>query len=113
VSGFFLSKEMTVNIHPTMAAALAPFAPPQSAVHSAKLPSFNTTIGENLSVQVFYEHTPAEAAIYDVNSPVCGPGHDAEIEICEVMLNGEDVRDLLAQSVLDELEQRAWERNGQ
>ena len=101
-------------MHPVFAQALRPFAPPSSSVHKLPaLPSFKTTIGERTTVEVFYEYTPAEAAIYDVNSPVCGPGHDAEIEICEVMLNGEDWRDLLAQSVLDELEQRAWERVGQ
>lgn len=103
-----------MSLHPTMAAALRPFAPPQSAIHRLPaLPSFNATLGENIPVVVTYEHTPAEAAIHDVNSPVCGPGHDAEIEICEVLLMGEDVRDLLVQSVIDELEQKAWERVGQ
>lgn len=103
-----------MNIHPTVAPFLAPFAPPQSAIHRLPaLPSFNATLGENIPVVVTYEHTPAEAAVYDPDSPVCGPGHDAEIEICEVLLNGEDVRDLLVQSVIDELEQKAWERVGQ
>ena len=103
-----------MNIHPTVAPFLARFAPPQSAIHRLPaLPSFNATLGENIPVVVTYEHTPAEAAVYDPDSPVCGPGHDAEIEICEVLLNGEDVRDLLVQSVIDELEQRAWERVGQ
>lgn len=72
------------------------------------LPSFSTTLGENIAITVTYEHTPAEAAVYDVESPVCGPGHDAEVEICEVLLNGEDIRDLLAQSVIDDLEERAF-----
>jgi hypothetical protein len=99
------------RIHPVMARALAPFAPAGSTVHRApKLPSFKATLGENIAIEVFYEHTPAEAAIYDMNSPVCGPGHDAEIEICEVMLQGEDVRDLLAPSVIESLEQLAWQR---
>lgn len=100
-----------MSLHPVMAAALRPFAPPQSAIHK-RGPSFTTVLGENLSVQVFYDYTPPEAAVYDPDSPVCGPGHDAEIEICEVLLNGEDVRDLLVQSVIDELEQKAWERVG-
>lgn len=101
-----------MSLHPTMAAALRPFAPPQSSVHK-RGPSFTTVLGENLTVEVFYDYTPAESAVYDVESPLCGPGHDAEIEICEVLLMGEDVRDLLVQSVIDELEQRVWERVGQ
>lgn len=96
-----------MNLHPTMAAALAPFAPKRSA---PKLPSFSTTLGENNAITVTYEHTPAEAAVYDVNSPVCGPGHDAEVEICEVLLGGEDIRDLLAQHVIDSLEEQAFAR---
>ena len=101
-----------MSLHPVMAAALRPFAPPQSAIRRLPaLPSFNATLGENIPVVVTYEHTPAEAAIHDVNSPVCGPGHDAEIEICEVLLNGEDVRDLLADSVIESLEEQALKRH--
>lgn len=74
------------------------------------LPSFEAVIGESLTVTVVYEYTPAEAAVYDVNSPVCGPGHDAEVEVIEVLLNGEDVRDLLAQHVIDNLEEKASSR---
>lgn len=99
-----------MNIHPTFAPFLASIAPPQSVHRTPALPSFNTTIGENLSVQVFYEHTPAEAAIYDVNSPVCGPGHDAEVEIIKVMLDGQDLRDVLADSVIESLEDQALAR---
>ena len=95
------------HIHPTMAPFVASIAPKRSA---PKLPSFEAVIGENITITVTYEHTPAEAAVYDVNSPVCGPGHDAEVEICEVLLNGEDVRDLLAQHVIDDLEEKAFAR---
>lgn len=101
-----------MSLHPVMAEALRPFAPPQSSVHK-RGPSFTTALGENLTVEVFYDYTPAESAVYDLNSPQCGPGCPAEVDICEVMLMGEDVRDLLVQSVIDELEQRAWERVGQ
>lgn len=74
------------------------------------LPSFEAVIGENIAITVTYEHTPAEAAVYDVESPVCGPGCDAEVEICEVLLGGEDIRDLLAQHVIDGLEEQAFAR---
>lgn len=99
------------NIHPLMAAALAPFAPPQSAIHKPKGPSFTTVLGENLSVEVFYDYTPAESAVYDLNSPMCGPGCPADVDICEVMLMGEDIRDLLADSVIEMLEEQALERH--
>lgn len=89
----------SAGTYTTMAARIAP-----------KLPSFKATLGENIEVEVFYEHTPAEPAVYDVESPVCGPGHDAEVEVIEVMLQGEDVRDLLAPSVIESLEQQAWQR---
>ena len=101
-----------MSLHPTMAAALRPFAPPQSSVHK-RGPSFTTVLGENLSVQVFYDYTPPEAAVYDLDSPLCGPGSPADVEICEVMLMGEDIRDLLADSVIERLEEQALERNGQ
>jgi hypothetical protein len=77
------------------------------------LPSFEATLGENIAITVTYEHTPAEAAVYDLNSPLCGPGSPADVEICEVMLMGEDIRDLLADSVIERLEEQALERNGQ
>lgn len=99
-------------LHPAFAEALRPFAPAQSSVHrqAPKLPSFQAVLGENISVTVTYEYTPAEAAVYDLNSPVCGPGHEAEVEVIEVLLNGEDVRDLLAPSVIESLEEQAFAR---
>ena len=100
-----------MSLHPTMAAALRPFAPPQSAIHRLPaLPSFNATVGENIPVVVTYEYTPAERAVYDVESPVCGPGHDAEVEVIEVLLDGVDLRDVLADSVIESLEEQAFAR---
>ena len=99
-----------MSLHPVMAEALRPFAPPQSSVHK-RGPSFTTVIGENLTVEVFYDYTPAESAVYDLNSPQCGPGCPADVDICEVMLNGEDIRDRLADSVIESLEEQALERH--
>ena len=99
-------------MHPVFAQALRPFAPPQSAIHRLPaLPSFNATLGENLSVQVFYDYTPPEAAVYGLESPLCGPGSPADVEICEVLWMGEDIRDLLADSVIERLEEQALERH--
>ena len=83
---------------------------PLRARSAPKLPSFTGWIGDDIKVTVTYEYTPAERAVYDVESPVCGPGHDAEIEICEVLLDGVDLRDVLAPGVIESLEQQAWQR---
>lgn len=100
------------NLHPLMAAALAPFAPPQSAVHKRpKGRSFDAVLGDDIPIEVFYDYTPAERAVYDLESPLCGPGCPADVEICEVMLMGEDIRDLLANSVIQSLEEQALMRH--
>lgn len=103
------------NIHPLMAAALAPFAPPQSEVQKkTKRPkgrSFDTVLGDDIPITVFYDYQPPEAAVYDLDSPMCGPGCPADVDICEVMLMGEDVRDLLADHVIERLGEQALERH--
>lgn len=101
-----------MNLHPAFAEALRPFAPAQSSVHheAPKLPSFTGWVGDDIKVTVTYEYTPAEKPVYDVDSPVCGPGHDAEVEVIEVLLNGVDIRDVLADSVIESLEEQAFAR---
>lgn len=99
-----------MSLHPVMAEALRPFAPPQSSVHK-RGPSFTGWIGDDIKVTVTYEYTPAERAVYDVESPLCGPGHDAEVDVIEVLLDGVDIRDLLADSVIERLEDQALERH--
>ena len=64
---------------------------------------------------VEYEHQPAEEPIYDVASPVCGPGHPEELTPLRVMLNGhwcdlEDVRGALDEQRLIE---RIYDARGQ
>lgn len=93
-------------IHPTSAPFLASIAPANSR---HKLPSFETTIGD-LDVTVVYEYTPAEKPVYDVDSPVCGPGHDAEVDIIEVWLGNHDLFDVLSEDVIAELQEKALMR---
>lgn len=104
-----------MSLHPVFAQALAPFAPPQSEVQKKpKRPkgrSFDTVLGDDIPITVFYDYTPPEKAVYDLESPQCGPGWPADVEICEVMLMGEDIRDLLADSVIESLEEQALERH--
>ena len=64
---------------------------------------------------VEYEHQPAEEPIYDVESPVCGPGHPEDLTPLRVMLNGhwcdlEDVRGALDEQILIE---RIYDARGQ
>lgn len=58
-------------------------------------------------IQVEYDHQPAEDAVHDVESPVCGPGCDEAINPISIYLNGhwcdlEDVRAALDQDKLIE-----------
>lgn len=75
-----------------------------------KLPSFTGWIGDDIKVEVAYEYTPAESAVNDPDSPVCGPGCDAEVDVIEVLLDGVDLRDVLADSVIESLEEQAMAR---
>lgn len=99
-----------MSLHPVMAAALRPFAPPQSSVHKRGR-SFQATLGDSIPIEVFYDYQPPEAAVYDLNSPMCGPGCPADVDICEVMLNGQDIRDSLADHFIESLEEQALERH--
>ena len=92
-------------MHPVFAQALKPFAPPQSSVH--RDPSITTWVGD-VELVAEYEYTPAERAVYDVDSPVCGPGHPAEVDILTVRVKGSeaDIVDLLRDSVIDLLKER-------
>ncbi len=83
---------------------------PLRARSAPKLPSFTGWIGDDIKVTVTYEYTPAERAVYDVESPLCGPGHDAEVDVIEVLLDGVDLRDVLADSVIESLEEQAMAR---
>lgn len=93
-------------MHPVFAQALAPFAPPQSSVHR-KTPHIETWVGD-VELVVEYDYTPGEAPVYDVDSPVCGPGHPAEVELLGVYVKGSnaDIVDLLRDSVISLLQER-------
>jgi hypothetical protein len=83
---------------------------PLRARSAPKLPSFTGWIGDDIKVTVTYEYTPAERPNYNVESPLCGPGCDAEVDVIEVLLDGVDLRDVLADSVIESLEDQAMAR---
>jgi hypothetical protein len=66
---------------------------------------------EEAEVELEYEFEPAEAAVMDVNSPLAGPGHDANAGIIEDTIrraDGKPVCDALRAAVM-----AWWERHGQ
>lgn len=98
---------MNAHIHPVMQAALAPFAPRH------RQPRMELDY-DGVPLVIEYDYYPAEAPVYDVESPVCGPGCSAEVDICGVYVGGHDILDLLrdgtlkhiAELVLEKLESR-------
>lgn len=91
-------------MHPVLAQALAPFAPAQSSVHKRKnnrLPMYS--IGNGINVQVAYDYTPGEPAVYDIESPACGPAVAPEVDIHEVWLGDTDITELLSDDVIESL----------
>lgn len=90
-----------MNMHPVMAQALAPFAPAASAVHKRNLPTF--WVGNDIKVKVDYDYQPGEPAVYDIESPACGPAVAPEVEINEVWLGDTDITELLGEHVIESL----------
>lgn len=66
-----------------------------------------TMIFGNAEVLVEYEFIDAEAPIYDADHPGVGPGHDAEVNVLNVFLNGFwcDAQDVVPEATL-----KRWER---
>lgn len=85
---------MNAHLPLTLARALAPMAPPQSVVHRAirRVPTVDVELEYGLTLEVEYDYTPAEAPVYDVESPVCGPGCDESVEVCAAWIKGDPTR---------------------
>lgn len=88
-------------MHPVLAQALAPFAPAQSSVHKRNLPTF--WVGDDIKVKVAYDYQPGEPAVYDIESPACGPAVAPEVDIYEVWLGDTDICELLSDDVIESL----------
>ena len=96
---------MNAHIHPVMQAALAPFAPRRHQ------PSIDLDYG-GLPLTVEYDYYPAERPIYDVESPLCGPGCEASVDICGVYVGGHEIIDLLSDSVIKHITELVLEKLG-
>lgn len=59
-----------------------------------------------------YDYQPAEKPVYDVESPVCGPGCDASMEVTAAWIKGDperrDVWPLLPASAQEQLAEGAY-----
>lgn len=88
---------MDTHIHPTIAAALRPFIP--------RTPSVTITYA-GIQLEVEYDYHRAEKPVYDADSPVCGPGCDASVDLHAVRHLGGDIQELLDAQTLAEIEAR-------
>ena len=66
------------------------------------------------SVLVEYEYLPAQQPIYDADHPGVGPGHDAELNLLNVFINGYwcDVEDVIPDAVAERWRVELLERVG-
>ena len=55
---------------------------------------------DGVTFQVIYEYTPSEDAVFDLESPSCGPGCDSSAEIIAIYLSGIDMIDILSERTL-------------
>lgn len=79
--------------------------------YSTGLSYVDVTLAElDCDVTVGFEYEAAEAAIYDVDHPGCGPGCEASVTVAEVWLNGADIATALMQSCIDQLTQAVWDK---
>lgn len=69
-------------------------------------------------VLVEYEYEPEEAPVYNLNSPMCGPGTAAIVSLLGVLVNGkwieageviQETRDRWEQDILDNELEAAWQ----
>ena len=55
---------------------------------------------DGVTFDVEYEYTPSEDAVFDLESPSCGPGCDSSAEIIAIYLSGIDMIDILSERTL-------------
>ena len=65
--------------------------------------TFASMVFGAIEVLVEYEFTGAEEPIYDADHPGVGPGHDAEVSIINVLINGVwcDAEDVVPDATLE------------
>lgn len=53
---------------------------------------------DGVTFDVEYEYTPSEDAVFDLESPSCGPGFDSSAEIIAIYSSGIDLMPMLSES---------------
>jgi hypothetical protein len=96
---------MNAHIHPTMQAALAPFAPRH------RTPTIELNYGD-VPMLIEYDYCPAERPIYDVESPLCGPGCEASVEVIGVYIEGHEVLEMLGAGMIKHITELVLEKLG-
>lgn len=68
----------------------------------------STVYAADAPVLVVYDYQRAEEPVYDVESPVCGPGHDAAVTLTEALINGAwiDPREVFDEGIVERWEQQ-------
>ena len=97
-------------LHPVMAQALKPWAPP--ALPKRGHTTTTDVCYAGLTLTVSYDYSPAERPIYDADSPLAGPGWPASVEAYEIKLGEHDITELLADSVRASIEAKVLEQMG-
>jgi hypothetical protein len=65
--------------------------------------SFFTATAGDSSVIVEYEYQPGEEAIFDLDSPMCGPGSPETVSIIQALVNGAwcDPADVFSEALIE------------
>lgn len=82
------------NVHPAFAPALRWIAPSLPKRGHSKTTTVNYA---GLPLTVAYNYSPAEAPVYDADSPMAGPGCPASVEAYEVKLGEHDLTQLFSE----------------
>lgn len=71
---------------------------------------YTACVGE-ATVLCEYEYSAAEDPIYDADHPGVGPGHDAELALIQVLINGQwcDPADFMSEAQIERIEQQILE----
>ncbi len=72
---------------------------------------FETMCLGDADVLVECEYTPGEPAVWNLDSPMCGPGEAAQVAIVRCLINGRwvDPQDFVDQRILDRWTQQAFD----
>jgi hypothetical protein len=83
-------------------------AKPQNGCH------FHTATLGDAEVVLEYEFEPGESAVWNLNSPMCGPGYGPSVAVIQMLVNGAwiDPEGVIEQSVIEGWETRILEQHG-